>query len=123
MRIPVVAIIRGSLTGSRSLRRRSIVAEDLAEDLVDLINMALLGNQSRRADAGITGEFDMQTAIEEALRRIITAQAGLRGGRQIDTAEHAVAADIGDRLDVLERIHPLKEIVRHFCRPLEQAFL
>src|SRR5260221_574449 len=75
MRIPVVAIIRGSLTGSRSLRRRSIVAEDLAEDLVDLINMALLGNQSRRADAGITGEFDMQTAIEEALRRSITAKA------------------------------------------------
>src|SRR5688572_33219497 len=80
----------------------SVFGKDLAEDSADFVNIALLSDQSGRADAGIAGELDMQAALEQLLGGIVAAQPRPLRRRQVDAGQHAVTADVGDRLDALE---------------------
>ena len=87
---------------ARTARRRS----------TSLVEMALLGDERRRHDAGVARPLEQQPGVEQALQGFEAARAGRSGRRQIERRQHPVAANVGDDGKVGQREDPLEEGLR-----------
>src|SRR6266536_4720644 len=96
---------RTAMRASESNRR-----ERLAQNSGDRVDVVLLRDQCRRDDRRVARRLEMQTVIEQLLLERVAARAGTADRMHVDRPEHAIAANVGHRRQVLEREQRIQEI-------------
>src|SRR5207302_4787361 len=71
----------------------SMAGQHLAQRGRDLVEMAVIDNKGRCENDGIADDPGQDSRLEDFDHRLIAALPGFLGRREIDGAEHAVAAE------------------------------
>src|SRR3546814_19491692 len=73
--------------------------------------------------SAVAGHLHHAAGVVEVLHQLQAAPAGLGERGKVDAADHAVAADVDDDRQVLQRIERLEELRRHLGGALAELFL